>query len=93
MTSEQIFIDDKHVGEIIQLDETWTIKIEYGYYEKEKYGYFSYNTDPIKLTKLFSQHKEVMDSFGKIERLECNCRLITLYENGKIISGIIKAYP
>ena len=27
MGSEQIFIDDKHVGEIIQLDEIWTIKI------------------------------------------------------------------
>lgn len=92
MGSEQIFIDDKHVGEIIQLDETWTIKIEYGYYEKEKYGYFNCETDPFKLTKLFSQHKEVMDSFGKIERLECNCRLITLFKNDELISFIIEGY-
>ena len=92
MGSEQIFIDDKHVGEIIQLDEKWTIKIEYGYYEEKKFRYFSYNKGHVKLTKLFS-HKEVMDSFGKIERLESNCRLITLYENGKKISRIIEAYP
>ena len=92
MSNEQIFRDGKHVGEIIRLDETWTIKIEYGYYDKEKYGYFNCETDPFKLTNLFTHQQEVMDSFGKVERLECNLRLITLFENDKLISYIIEGY-
>ena len=92
MSSEQLFLEDKHVGEIIHLGKGWSIKIEYGYYEKEKYGYFNCETDPFQLTSLFTQHQEVMDSFGKTERLESNCRMITLFENDRLVSYIIEGY-
>lgn len=92
MGSEQIFIDDKHVGEIIQLDEKWTIKIEYGYYDESKYGVYDCWGDQIPFTNNVGQEKEVIESFGKIERLECNCRKVTLYEKGNPISYIMEAY-
>ena len=35
MGSEQIYVDDKFVGEIIQLDEKWTIRIDFGFLEDD----------------------------------------------------------
>ena len=97
MSSEQIFIDDKFVGEIIKLDEKWTVRIDYGYLEDvqaERYFYHIGDPCPEKGTFMLRRNPEiyqkVLDSFGKYDRYDSNIRRISLYENDKFVSDIFE---
>ena len=100
MGSEQIYVDGKFVGEIIQLDETWTIKLEYGLCDEEFIHYFYTDLDgepffdrgTFMLRNTPEKLQEVEDSFGKYDRINSNIRRISLYENGEFVSEIFQPY-
>lgn len=96
MPSEQLYNDGKHVGEIIQLDETWTIKIEYGIMKSEDPFIFFYNLGckphfRLANYRLKQKHneallKEITDSLGKTDRLDANIRKVTVYNDEEVLS-------
>lgn len=94
MGSEQIFIDDKHVGEIIQLDETWTIKIEYGVMKSRDPIRWFYNLQFKQRFRLATHRlkhnppllKEVSDSLGKTDKRDANVYKVTVFKNNVVFS-------
>lgn len=100
MGSEQIYVDGKFIGEIIRLDETWTIKIEYGLCDEDFIHYFFTDLDgnpffdrgTFMLRNTPEKLQNVLDSFGKYDRIESNIRRIALYENEEFISEIFQPY-
>lgn len=100
MGSEQIYIYGKFVGETIQLDKIWTIKIEYGVCDEEFIHYFYTDLDgnpffdrgTFMLRNSPDKLQEVSDTFGKYDRIESNIRRVSLYKNGKFVSEIFQPY-
>ena len=94
MGSEQIFVDGKFVGEIIRLDETWTIKIEYGLMKSRDPEMWFYNLQYKQRFRLATQRlkhnppllKEVMDSLGKTDKLDANVCRVTVYKGNVLFS-------
>ena len=96
MGSEQIYVDDKFVGEIIQLDEKWTIRIDFGFLEDDiclSPFHDTFRKDLDKgnffLRKVYPEVlQKVLDSLGKYDRYDSNIRRISLYEDGNFVSDI-----
>lgn len=94
MGSEQIYVDGKFVGEIIRLDETWTIKIEYGLMKSRDSEMWFYNLQYKQRFRLATQRlkhnppllKEVTDSLGKTDKRDANVYKVTVYKNDEVFS-------
>lgn len=94
MGSEQIYVDGKFVGEIIRLDETWTIKIEYGVMKSRDPIRWFYNLQFKQRFRLANHRlkhnesllKEVTDSLGKTDKFDANVYKITVYKDNTVFS-------